>query len=324
MIDSLAASELFSRFDDEHLAKNGFRLPSDPYCLAPPQGSLIPLWHRGTSPNYQPKPMVCHHVQDPIKAWQREQECVHGSSQPSKRSRLSVDDGHSGPTKRSRLSLEQEAPLSLVRSASRIFIGFCSSGTVGLKLSKKLHSLLLETTSLNPSVGRVMPIQPLNKLRKIQFSPEYRLIIVASNTKRGEMPQNGIEFLKALEANSLAVTPTSFAIFGNGSRDYPDTFTQTASVLEKLMEQRGAVRFVRTVQADTASENPPWSAFEDFHKLLTQSLLGMPPSPPLSDGGGVEFQTKDEDNEAFSHLKQWFRAEATMKTTGGVGMDHKM
>jgi sulfite reductase alpha subunit-like flavoprotein len=169
-----------------------------------------------------------------------------------------------------------------------------------------------------------MPIQPLNKLRKIHFSPEDRLIIVASNDKRGEMPQNGIEFLKALEANSLAVTPTSFAIFGNGSRDYPDTFNQTASVLEKLMEQRGAVRFVRTVQADTASENSPWSAFEDFHKLLTQSLLGIPPSPPLSDGGGVEFQTKDEDTEAFSHLKQWFRAEATMKTTGGVGMDHKM
>lgn len=72
MSDSLTASMKWIRYDDEFQKKNGYRLPSDPYWLAPPQGSIIPIWHRGGAPNYQPKPMICRHVQDPSKAWKRE------------------------------------------------------------------------------------------------------------------------------------------------------------------------------------------------------------------------------------------------------------
>ncbi|KAF9465476.1 nitric oxide synthase [Collybia nuda] len=72
MSDSLTASAKWTRYDDEFEKKNGFRLPSDPYWVAPPQGSIIPVWHRGGAPNYQPKPMIARHVHDPAKAWQRE------------------------------------------------------------------------------------------------------------------------------------------------------------------------------------------------------------------------------------------------------------
>lgn len=73
MSDSLTASIKFQRYDDEYQKKNGYRLPSDPFWVAPPQGSIVPIWHRGAAPNYQPKPMICRHVQDPSKAWKREQ-----------------------------------------------------------------------------------------------------------------------------------------------------------------------------------------------------------------------------------------------------------
>ena len=72
MTDTLTASTKWMRYDDEFKKVNGFRLPSDPYWLAPPQGSIIPLWHRGGAPCYQPKPMICKHVEDPVKAWRRE------------------------------------------------------------------------------------------------------------------------------------------------------------------------------------------------------------------------------------------------------------
>jgi nitric oxide synthase oxygenase domain/subunit len=73
MSDSLTASIKFQRYDDEYQKKHGYRLPSDPFWVAPPQGSIVPIWHRGAAPNYQPKPMICRHVQDPSKAWKREQ-----------------------------------------------------------------------------------------------------------------------------------------------------------------------------------------------------------------------------------------------------------
>lgn len=72
MSDTLSASAAYCQFDDDHERQHGFRLPADPYWLAPPQGSIVPIWHRGGAPNYQPKPMICRHKQDPIRAWRRE------------------------------------------------------------------------------------------------------------------------------------------------------------------------------------------------------------------------------------------------------------
>ena len=72
MTDSLTASKNRCKFDDEFKEKHGYKVPADPYWLAPPQGSIIPVWHRGGAPNYQPKPMISKHVQDPVKAWRRE------------------------------------------------------------------------------------------------------------------------------------------------------------------------------------------------------------------------------------------------------------
>lgn len=81
MTDTLTASMKWCRYDDDFKEQNGYRLPADPYWLAPPQGSIVPLWHRGGAPNYQPKPMICKHVQDPVKAWIRENQKRHAGPQ---------------------------------------------------------------------------------------------------------------------------------------------------------------------------------------------------------------------------------------------------
>ncbi|CAK42680.1 uncharacterized protein An15g07930, partial [Aspergillus niger] len=70
-VGTLAASSDWCQFDDEHAAKKGYRLNSDPYWLSPPQGSIVPVWHRGGAPNYQPKPMICRNRYDPVNSWQR-------------------------------------------------------------------------------------------------------------------------------------------------------------------------------------------------------------------------------------------------------------
>lgn len=70
-VGTLAASSDWCQYDDDHAAKNGYRLNSDPYWISPPQGSIVPVWHRGGAPNYQPKPMICRNRYDPVKCWQR-------------------------------------------------------------------------------------------------------------------------------------------------------------------------------------------------------------------------------------------------------------
>ncbi|RAH53320.1 hypothetical protein BO85DRAFT_463026 [Aspergillus piperis CBS 112811] len=34
-------------------------------------GSIIPVWHHGGAPNYQPNPMICRNRYDPVNSWQR-------------------------------------------------------------------------------------------------------------------------------------------------------------------------------------------------------------------------------------------------------------
>lgn len=70
-IGTLAASADWCRFDDDHFREKGYRLNADPYWIAPPQGSIIPVWHRGGAPNYQPKPLITKHRFDPVKVWHR-------------------------------------------------------------------------------------------------------------------------------------------------------------------------------------------------------------------------------------------------------------
>ncbi|KAK8058301.1 nitric oxide synthase [Apiospora phragmitis] len=258
IIDSLAASELFTSFDDEHLAEHGYRLPADPYWLAPPQGSIIPIWHRGASPNYQPKPMICHHTQDPIKAWKRE----------SSGNNVSIP-------KTSSLSLQLTLRPNVRPSPRRVFINYCSSGTVAAKLARKLFKNLTHAAGSSPSIGTIMPVQILDSLTKARLEPEDVVVIVASNTRKGEMSLNGTAFLHAIQGGQFRIS-SSFAIFGNGSKDYADTFCQTAVDLERYLVSHGCSPLVVPMHADTVVENPPWTAFSQFGKQVIAALQGNP------------------------------------------------
>jgi nitric oxide synthase oxygenase domain/subunit len=72
---TLEASESWCAFDDQYFQEKGYRLNADPYWIAPPQGSIIPLWHRSAAPNYQPKPLIAKHRSDPVKVWRKRHGC---------------------------------------------------------------------------------------------------------------------------------------------------------------------------------------------------------------------------------------------------------
>jgi sulfite reductase alpha subunit-like flavoprotein len=266
MSDSLGAAEQFTQFDDEHLSKYGYRLPSDPYWIAPPQGSIIPLWHRGGAPNYQPKPMICRHAQDPVKAWRREQ---------LRRSKAAIIDART--TLQVSISVRKAAPLTRLASLKpRIFIGFCSSGNVAIKLCKRLYSQLQQFASQSPNLERIMPVTTLDALPLDDMTKEDVLVIVASTTGRGLIPQNGKGFVDRLTGESSSL-PCRYAIFGNGSTDYPDTYNQAALDIEGLLSHTRSVPLFDMVEADTAQNTPPWDILNQFYRrLIDVFTLGEP------------------------------------------------
>ncbi|KAL8749522.1 MAG: hypothetical protein Q9199_007637, partial [Rusavskia elegans] len=231
MSDTLTASTKWCRYDDDFKAKNGFRLPADPYWLAPPQGSIVPLWHRGGAPNYQPKPLICRHVQDPLKAWGREKvnlpttaKLLHfvdtkipdrpmlpGKSSssycvvPTPRRR---DEGYGGilagrPTPQT-ISASQtrassvEPPTFHDRQSSSplsVTVFFCSAGTFAEKVAVKLTDRLRDLAQGCMNLSVCPTIEPLNQLQASAIRPGSIVLLVVSSTGQGEVPANGSRFV---------------------------------------------------------------------------------------------------------------------------------
>lgn len=231
MSDTLTASTKWCRYDDDFKAKNGFRLPADPYWLAPPQGSIVPIWHRGGAPNYQPKPLICRHVQDPLKAWGREKvnlpttaKLLHfvdtkipdrpmlpGKSSssycvvPTPRRR---DEGYGGilagrPTPQTMFASQTQAssvePQTFhdrqSSSPLSVTVFFCSAGTFAEKVAVKLTDRLGDLAQGCMNLSVCPTIEPLNQLQASAIRPGSIVLLVVSSTGQGEVPANGSRFI---------------------------------------------------------------------------------------------------------------------------------
>lgn len=248
MSDTLSASSRYSQFDDEHFRVNGFRLPSNPYWLAPPQGSIIPLWHRGGAPNYQPQPLICRHVQDPIRAWKRENG-------------ISLDDDQENEGQKTQSSGSENGP--------RIHTFYCSAGSTAEKLANELHIFLSKAQDLH---FELLSYAPLNNLRQSFPRPGDMLLVIASTAGRGDIPFNGQQFASQLQKIG-PLSGVRYAIFGNGSSMYKNTFNGAAYQIQDLLNNAGAESIQGRIHAgDTALQNPPWSQFESWLDGLKEPL----------------------------------------------------
>ena len=304
MSDSLTASMKWSRFDDDFRRDHGYRLPADPYWLSPPQGSIIPLWHRGGAPNYQPKPMICRHAQNPIKAWRREQHQLHCATVLSE-SGLPPGGQKSIPVQSNTeqkflpcevidvKSADHEMPLLEIKRTTPNFenldlisiaICFCSAGTIAEKLARKLHkwtTSVFEGSSDSPVCPR---IEALNNLKESDLTQDKTLLLIVSSTGEGDVPTNGMGFFdlchKLLQSPTMPRRTFSYSIFGNGDSRY-STYNGAAITIESLMNQLGGNSLSAGLfQSDTAIEPLPLRALESWWKTL-QPSIHEPPSHPF-------------------------------------------
>ncbi|SMQ51195.1 unnamed protein product [Zymoseptoria tritici ST99CH_3D7] len=271
MSDTLSASTMYCNYDDEHFRAKGFRLPSNPYWLAPPQGSIVPIWHRGGAPNYQPSPLICKHVQDPVNAWRRE---TRKSISEAAIKRIDKTDS---PLARSCSSASlQDHDVSHRQEASndgvnqrRIYICFCSAASTAKKLANDLHSRLRCVVDNQYALNLVTT---LNDFKPRKCSTEDILLIVASTAGHGEVPLNGQRFLE-VSFGAEAISLLRYSIFGNGSTLYGDRYNAAATAInEHLLNQKVKPLRDGLYTGDTAQEEPPWSQFDDWYRHIVEAL----------------------------------------------------
>ncbi|OGM46177.1 putative nitric oxide synthase [Aspergillus bombycis] len=294
-IGTLAASSDWTRFDDEHASKHGYRLNSDPYWIAPPQGSIVPVWHRGGAPNYQPKPLIARHRFDPVKSWRRRRDVVKAPVTrlvkvegdwvaepvtPVQRA-LSIANGTNG--------LRNGVPAIPKRM---VHIYYSSTGTSALKLAEKLQKRVKEL----PGGFQVhFDILNLLDLRKIQ--PSDPLLMVVSTTGDGRFPANGAEFEAAMNDRAQeynGALAIKYSILGVGDSAYP-TFNAASVKLHEFMKVVGGIPIANGLtKGNTAVEALPMKAFNRWWALVKDSLTGE---------GGNQITNESTEDECLEHYR---------------------
>ena len=305
MTDTLTASMKWCRFDDEFKEKTGYRLPADPYWLAPPQGSIIPLWHRGGAPNYQPKPMISKHVQDPLKAWEREKQDWFVAARPMPViANLSPNRTHSNwrsksysepiPT-REALDMQKAAPTDiqeafpgevqtglkqLERARVSVSIYFCSAGTLAEKIAKKLHARLKGSKD-SLEISLCVTTQPMDALKMSDLTAGNILLFVVSSTGKGEVPANGRKFISMCDnevssKDRAGKTGFSYAIYGNGDSRYATTYNGAALKVEETLKKAGGLPIACGLfQGDTAVQATALKALNPWWQILQPSIRDL-------------------------------------------------
>ena len=253
MVDTFTSSIEYMNFDKDRTAEVGFRLPADPYWLAPPQGSIVPIWHEGGAPNYQPKPMICRHVQDPIKAWQRETPAHKRSSQ--KGLIKTMTDAHEG------------------RPRIRIFS--CSAGVNAGKMARRLYEKLQRLIHEVDDPFEVHREKALNQLYLDEAGPEDIILIIASTTGRGAIPRNAQKFVQRYESIDPLQSPPRFSCFANGDSTYGDTYNAAGKTIQQLMTKMGCRSLLgHCFAGDNALRNPDWESFTQWLENIDHLILG--------------------------------------------------
>ncbi|KIV99280.1 uncharacterized protein PV09_09048 [Verruconis gallopava] len=271
MTDSLTSSMEYQNYDEEYKERTGFSLPADPYWIAPPQGSIISLWHRGGLPNYQPKPLICKHVQDPVKAWTRESPDFERSCDKTSSS-ISSSPSVSRPT---------------------IQIFFCSAGVSARKMATKLHATMRKRVCGITGSFDVRSEQPLNKLDLAATGEEDIIFIISSTTGRGAIPPNAQRFIERYQSAERMTSPPRFSCFGNGDSTYGDTYNASAKVVQELMVKLGCRSlFDDYFSGDTAVRNPDWESFNRWTDAIDHLVFGAP-KPTKASSSPIESKRKN-------------------------------
>ena len=150
----------------------------------------------------QPKPMISRHVQDPIKAWEREKHLDATASQLST-AFIEVQELPNLPAYNKRetkvltyevtehvASLHQSVPspglvdiVQGLQGASRcIELYFCSGGTIAEKLAAKLHQWISSHVGKVSRSSLKAKIEPLNGLHASDFTGDKIFLLIVSST----------------------------------------------------------------------------------------------------------------------------------------------
>ncbi|KAJ2123921.1 Sulfite reductase [NADPH] subunit beta [Coemansia sp. RSA 720] len=150
---------------------------------------------------------------------------------------------------------------------------------------------------------------------------EKTVVVSVSTAGQGEIPTNGREFLKALQAASINLNATQFAVFGLGDSHYwpraEDAifYNKPARDIDRKLSELGGARLIDVGLGDDQDADGWETGFADFEQRLWAAL-----NIDVVAGAGVEEEAPsrtDEENKVISNFLRGSISQAIADTSCG-------
>ena len=244
--------------------------------------------------------MICRHVQDPIKAWQREKgnwphamnlQRIWIQSRQSSDQLITIVANTPAPADeiipQPKILIYDEPHQTLQKGLISLLPGmavciyFCSTGTIAERLAIKIWKWIRTLVGGASSLMTWPQVKPLNSLTVEDLCPEKLLLLVVSSTGKGEIPVNGSKLQKLWYSGSLSTsTSFRFAVFGNGDSRYSNTYNGAATKIDAMMSKMGGISLIGTMyHGDVATEPFPLRALQAWWRKLQPAIVQWSSSP---------------------------------------------
>lgn len=281
--------------------------------------------------------MICKHREDPVKTWERRKIAWEVSSPdkliPAATETIESIEDQDLTTLSSALSLTRpklsarDSAIS-ISSGPSLRIHYCGSGSTAKRLAQKLeHRLQVLLGKYEIQAYQTTEASPLNSLTLESSSDDDLIFIIASSSGRGDVPMNGITFLRkyqnhrSFSATVSGLPHARFAVFGNGNSTYgPADFNGAALKIERVLCDSGLKSLVPLFHGDVSKQDPPLEQFNQFWQSIldivtTDDILG-----PYSDNSSSTSASHQEAQpEEMTKFELPETQPATFKSATGTG-----
>jgi sulfite reductase alpha subunit-like flavoprotein len=283
--------------------------------------------------------MICKHREDPIKTWERRKIAWEAFSPvkliPAAPDTLEfVEDGDRElTTSASALTLTRpkltarDSAIS-ISSGPSLRIHYCGSGSTARRLAQKLeHRLQVLLGKYVIPVYQTTEASSLNSLDLESSSDDDLIFIIASSSGRGDVPMNGMTFVRkyqnhrSFSATVSGLPHARFAVFGNGNSTYgPADFNGAALKIERVLSNTGLKSLVPLFHGDVSKQDPPIEQFNQFWQsildiMTTDDILG----PFSGSNGSTSLSHHEAQPEEITKFELPKVQPATFKSATGTG-----
>jgi len=163
-------------------------------------------------------------------------------------------------------AVEKESPVAAVKAPARITIVYGTETGNAKSLATRLAASAKQG-------GTGVRVAAMDQYRVGDLAKEMYLLVVISTQGDGELPAAAVKFYEQIQHTVTSLGHLQYAVLGLGDSAYP-LFCKAGEDVDRLLEEKGAKRFLPLQKCDTDYEQAAAEWFDNVLRTIGQAQQG--------------------------------------------------